>query len=88
MKDWRIQQNHADDDKYADNCPSHLDFLLMFLVEKHIIILPYHEEFLKEKGFKEYFSLKACSGFFRYFGIDLCLGCARFYGKNANDDRK
>ena len=41
----RVEQDHADDDQDADDCPSYLDLLLMFFVEKHIINITYREKF-------------------------------------------
>lgn len=44
-KKWRIEQNHADDNQNAQDCPSDLYFLLMFFVKNHILNISHHEKF-------------------------------------------
>jgi hypothetical protein len=48
-KDWRIEEEHTDNDEYADYCPDYLNSLLMFFIEKHTMSIAYYEKFSRKK---------------------------------------
>jgi hypothetical protein len=49
VRNRRVEQNHADDDEDAQYRPDDLYFLLMFFIEKHILILADYEKFSRKK---------------------------------------
>ena len=84
-KNRRIQQNHADNNQYANHRPDDLDFLLMFFVEKHILNVSHHDKFSTKESVDKYNAIKTCPDIFWNFNTDFCLEYSGFLGQDGRN---
>jgi hypothetical protein len=88
-EDRRIQQYHADNNKYTDNSPGRLNSLLMFFIEKHILSsIAAYEKFSTKKRMEKHSTIKTRFDSFEHFNIIFRLERSGLLEQNAGNGQK